>query len=300
MRPTGKPTTEVIESSRIAVVVRPSTGARIVSLQDRVTGREWLVPPEAEPVPRFGASYTDRPVYGWDEMVPTIDPCGFEGVALPDHGELWSKPWESVPARHQGGSRLAAESVLLGLRLEREIVPDLDGSVTFHYDLSNRGLRTVPAYWAGHPMFQVSTRARVVLSPQPPTAEVTLPPERSGIRSWREVEALQAGLGRGEFLKVWIRHRPAAITITDDDDWLELSLTGRAIRDVALVWDRGAFVRSTAIAVEPATGGQDHPGGMWQRAGHLTARPGEELSWSLTLRLGSTRPPGVLPTNAGG
>ena len=89
-----------LRSSDVEIVVVPALGAKITNLR-RLPGREWLWRsdqiPLAPPIP--GASYVETADSGgWDECFPTVGPCLLPenpAVLLPDHGELWSAPWET-------------------------------------------------------------------------------------------------------------------------------------------------------------------------------------------------------------
>src|SRR5262245_37293620 len=87
----------LLASEQVELAVVPELGARIISLRDRRTGRDWLWHPAGglklfrnQPGDRFETS----PLAGIDECFPTVVPCQHQGRALPDHGELWTAAWE--------------------------------------------------------------------------------------------------------------------------------------------------------------------------------------------------------------
>ena len=80
----------IVQSEAIRAEVEPAFGARVTSLVDRRTGRDWLVsgPPVA------GDTYGGAQAVGWDECFPTVAPCEhLDWGAVRDHGELWGRPW---------------------------------------------------------------------------------------------------------------------------------------------------------------------------------------------------------------
>jgi len=85
-----------LTSDRCSVGVVPAPGAKIVSLVDLRTKREWMWRP---PGPlrlwrnQEGAPFGESTFVGADECLPTIEPCTWRGRALPDHGEVWSAEW---------------------------------------------------------------------------------------------------------------------------------------------------------------------------------------------------------------
>ena len=86
--------------------VVPELGAKIISLKDLRSGREWLWhPPHGRKLfrNRPGDDFFRSPLVGIDECFPTIAPCVWEGRNLPDHGELWSLPWTVDDAAWSAG-----------------------------------------------------------------------------------------------------------------------------------------------------------------------------------------------------
>lgn len=87
-----------LESDHLRVDVAPGVGGRIVSLQERVGGHEflWRNPRlRLERVPP-GSPYDPNFYGGIDELLPNDIPERIDGVDCPDHGELWTMPldWE--------------------------------------------------------------------------------------------------------------------------------------------------------------------------------------------------------------
>ena len=91
-----------------------------------IAGREWLWRNDKLPyrTPLDGASYgATADTGGYDECFPTIAPCHlppdvpvYGGLALPDHGELWSgRPALDVSTPDAGGA--TARTVWTGRRM---------------------------------------------------------------------------------------------------------------------------------------------------------------------------------------
>lgn len=83
-----------LESDLLRAVIVPAVGGRVISLLHKPTGHEFLwrnptirlaqLPPGSEYDPNFYG--------GIDELLPNDLPETVAGVALPDHGELWTLP----------------------------------------------------------------------------------------------------------------------------------------------------------------------------------------------------------------
>ncbi len=144
------------ESVRLAVA--PELGGRVVSLQDRVSGREWLDgwQPAAKRRlwhPTDPADYVTGPGAGIDECLPTVLPCTVKRKALADHGELWNQPAAMDAALVLAGV-LACKWTLRALPLgfERRISLHAN-AVYFDYQLTNLAAKPTPFQWAWHPLF---------------------------------------------------------------------------------------------------------------------------------------------------
>src|SRR5258705_9650731 len=86
----------VLTSGQMQIIAVPELGARIISLKDLRSGREWLWHPNGgRKLFRNGSgdSFEKSPLVGMDECFPTIAPCSWRDRDLPDHGEVWSAAW---------------------------------------------------------------------------------------------------------------------------------------------------------------------------------------------------------------
>lgn len=241
---------------KVELRFRPNDGARIVSLRNRQTGREWLVPAEHEPRPSYGDKYTSaRRVYGWDEMLGTTEPTD----DIPDHGEVWAVPWRESPALSTDGLRHEVTGRVLPLTLVREILPTATG-ISFRYQLVNRGSTRCVAYWGAHPFFAVGRSANIVFDLQDVHARIDIPSSQSGKLDWPAVLRAADALRDGEFMKAWVRiPERGSLTVIDGQDRLRIGWEGRATEHLAVVWDRCRFASVPALAIEPMTAAADTP-----------------------------------------
>src|SRR6266481_4178400 len=86
----------ILSNQEVELAVVPELGARIISLKDLRTGREWLWHPTKGLKlfrNRAGENFESSPLVGMDECLPTIAPCCWRGRDLPDHGEVWATNW---------------------------------------------------------------------------------------------------------------------------------------------------------------------------------------------------------------
>jgi galactose mutarotase-like enzyme len=156
-----------LESEKLRAVIVPALGAKIVSLYDKAHQREWLAP-AMRPVKQtaYGADFVSQDMSGWDEMLPTIDACDWDGAHLPDHGEVWSVPWQLES--DQEALVLSVTGRVMPYRLTRSAVLLAPACLELRYTLTNTGQKTFPFLWAAHPQFLATPHTRIFLP-----AEVT-------------------------------------------------------------------------------------------------------------------------------
>ena len=86
-----------LRSDATAVRIIPSLGAKIFSLVNLKTGREWMWAPPGELrllKSKTGDMFPDGTKIGADECLPTIVACKWRGFQLTDHGDAWTEAWE--------------------------------------------------------------------------------------------------------------------------------------------------------------------------------------------------------------
>lgn len=203
--------------------------------------------------------------WGWDEMVPNVEPASYPGTGswagtqLPDHGEAWRLPW-SVLEEAVGSSSMECVGRVLPWSLRRRI--DLvERAVRSNYTYRNQGAHPMYAYWCAHPLFRYEAGMEIEV-------------EGGGaLASLSEGTSTKRFLRRGSVDRVRLSWRSgASIEVVWDPD----------VTPYVGIWacngDLGGYRQ---IAIEPATGGADRP--------HLAVPPplldpGEELAWWLEIR----------------
>ena len=284
-----------LRSDDLEVVVLPRRGAKIASLRHRPRGREWLEQPAGDLAhpPSYGSAFTDADMFGWDEMLPTIDaspyPDGeYRGVPLPDHGEVWTLPWET---------RIAGEILLCstaGQALPYRVTRTMrvqDARLQLEYELCATGTAPLWLLWAAHPQFAVDTgRTRVVLPAdvhQLLSVWPSIEPEpvewpRPDLESTR---GMPAGAGRKLYALPDAKIGTAGL-VDPDGTWLRLTWDPALVPYLGIWLDNGAYARHPVIALEPATGFYDDLARAASTQRTTRVHPERPLRWSLEVSLG--------------
>lgn len=152
------------EQCRVAVV--PELGAKILSLCNLRTHREWMWrPPGALRLWKNseGESFLNSTFVGADECLPTIAPCAWSGRTVPDHGEVWSIPWTlDSDALSKNIIRTTVSLPRSPFFFERSLTIN-QNKVLLDYRLTNIGSSSEPWLWALHPLLKFEPGDRLEL-----------------------------------------------------------------------------------------------------------------------------------------
>jgi hypothetical protein len=140
-----------LDNGHIALTLDPDFGARITSLMDLSSGRQWLVPGTCV----GGDTYLGEQARGWDECFPTIAPCDDATWGpLRDHGELWGRVWH-----HDG-----ATSVYIDPRFTFARNLHLQGAtLTAAYHITNKTAQPLPYLWSQHCLLATTPADRITI-----------------------------------------------------------------------------------------------------------------------------------------
>lgn len=155
-----------LENRELRVVVFPELGGRIWSIVYKPFNREILwhnphVQPQQVP---FGSAFDDVWCGGWEEMFPTAAPGFINRAPFPDHGELWSLPWDASLEESSGSValRLHCQAPVSGAGVEKcfSLRGD-DPRLDVTYAITNRSKLELPFMFALHPAFAISGGERI-------------------------------------------------------------------------------------------------------------------------------------------
>ncbi len=310
----GPCATLVLENDRLRLVVVPALGARVVSLVDRATSREWLVQGEPPAAPDAWSSpdavFSGPASYGWDECLPTVAPCPDPldpaAPALRDHGDAWGRPAASAA---EGGVLVATwTGIRWPFTLRREL--RVDGPVVrADYVLENRGPVELPFLWSMHPLFAIEPGSRIEVNDLRSVlvthaAGIDLPflprrvpwptatDDRGEPIAWDTVRAREAGTaaklygGQDAGAEEWLPGL-SAMTVPDGSR-LELSWCSLPVPAVGIWLDDGGWPTSAGQvqhALEPTTSPDDDLVSAVAAGRAMLAAPGERVAWEAMLRV---------------
>jgi Aldose 1-epimerase len=272
----------VLRTAAVEIEVVPELGAKIISLKNLRTQREWLWRPKDKlelfknsPQDDFSAST----LVGIDECLPTIAPCSWRGRQLPDHGEVWSRPWlvEQSAWRH-GILKTSIKLENSPLEFERTLRLRED-HLQFDYKLFNLAAMEEHFIWAIHPLLRLTEGDTLEL---PESTRALFNGD-----AW--IDSVASAIPQKKCCKAFghpVREGMAAIKNSVQGDWLQFTWDPDANNSLGLWLTRGGWHGHHHFAIEPTNANHDSlatAAGL-QRCGVIAGSA--STGWQLSVRVG--------------
>jgi hypothetical protein len=275
----------IVENDALRLEVWPQYGGRVSSVVDKADGYELLFdyPRELPTEPHYDMPYAKGWYAGWDECFPAAG-AGlyprhpYNGILVPDHGELWGLPTTAVPTKD--GITTVWHGLRFGYRLTRKLF--IEGtSLTTAYTLINLAPFDFQFVWSQHALLAM-----------PPDVELSFPPsaafDREGERFSRP-GSLPANRAWKRFAPapidgpVTVRYpkRPPGRSLTID----YTSETG--LRAYWALWvNTGGWEHHRHFAVSPTTGRHDAIDRAILDGSAATVGPSGRADWTVRWTVG--------------
>ena len=158
--------TIILENDLIRIVCIPDLGGKIWQITEKSQGKDMLWHnPRIKPRPvAMHASYDDHFYGGWDELFPNDIAELIQDESMPDHGEVWSLPWdyEVQQLADEVIVHLWVETPISVCRMEKWIkLRTGEWKIRFEHKLTNHGDKPLPFLWKLHIAMQVDEYARI-------------------------------------------------------------------------------------------------------------------------------------------
>jgi len=165
----------ILTNEHIRTCVIPELGGKITSLKHLPTEREWLWSNPYLPLQpvAYGSSFTEKyDTGGLDECFPAVaggayPDAPWDGVLIPDHGELWCQPWQ-VEIVESSAKQIILSMVCYGVRFPYRFQRTLTISaerpaLTLEYQVSNLTSFDMPFIWSIHPILTIEEGMQLLL-----------------------------------------------------------------------------------------------------------------------------------------
>lgn len=132
----------------------PEDGARISVL--KYAGHDLLTanPPSFKPPDRFYGEYETRPVYGYDDCFPSVDPCIYpdEQFECRDHGELCWQEWQ---VQTKGNSLICNTDCLKPEVTFKRMLDFAGNKLTWRFEVVNVSVKKIAFLHVMHALLPV-------------------------------------------------------------------------------------------------------------------------------------------------
>lgn len=155
-----------LSNGSLELAAVPELGAKITSLKNLCTGREWMCRPAGGMRlfrNRPGDDFAGSTLVGWDECLPTIAPCTWNSQALPDHGEVWSVAWDVDREAWRRGVLTTSVRLAVSPLVFRRTVTLAGREIRLEYALANESDEAQAFLWAMHPLLSIENGDRLEL-----------------------------------------------------------------------------------------------------------------------------------------
>lgn len=275
-----------LANDHVALTLQPDFGARVTSLTDRGTGRQWLVTGDCV----GNAAYLGDQARGWDECFPTVGVCSHAGWGGPmrDHGDLWGRPWtvahadDACTATHAAARYTFVRSLCLQ-----------GAGIVADYHLTNHGPEVLPYLWSQHLLLATTPADRIALQG---VTDIRAGGQRVDWPQYGSRDLTRVGAPDDGFaLKLYGQAQHAAsAAITGPDGGILFDWSGADIPAFGLWLDYGGWPPGAPVhqvALEPATAPADDLAAA-EAMGHARLlAPGATHRWSVGITL---TPPGLI------
>lgn len=299
-----------LEDEAARVVIVPSLGAKIVSIYDKRLSFEWLVGPQRPLQPViYGSSFVAQDMSGWDEMFPTINACDYPlpgeyaGGFLPDHGEVWSLPWQ-VESQEAAGLVLRVDGVALPYCLRRRAALVSPGVLLLEYQLENTGIAPFAYLWAAHPQYVAGEHTAIVLPESATQVINVLPGEVWGAAGerypWPHPRSKDGRLWELERIRSADNHDCRKFYLPPESPipWaalvnqhlgcsLRMEWSPAELPYLGIWVDEGTYNPQAVVALEPSNGYYDSLDVAIRNRRVSIIEGGTRHAWSLVVRFGA-------------
>jgi hypothetical protein len=162
-----------IENTLIRADFLPELGGKMIRLEEKTSGHQWLLPPQSKGGlyrrASLGDNFEEYDTSGFDECFPTVEQCqiaslnngnGKNTMELPDHGEIWSRTWEYS----LGGNELHLSIRGAGAKyLFSKIISLDENRIDLKYRVENLSDADIPYLWSAHPLLDVVPGSQIIV-----------------------------------------------------------------------------------------------------------------------------------------
>lgn len=300
-----------LESSLIRVQIMPHIGSNMCSFFYKPKNLELLIQSlydkknKKYKVEPYGGDLTRGEASGFDEMFPTVLGCYYEsfpweGIRIPDFGEVWSTPWEYEVEKNK--LTMKVHGVRFPYQLEKTVYFTEDNILRIDYILTNFSNFNFDFLWMAHTNFILEENSEIIFPESVNSIIITANPSgrlgRYGDEhSWpsfisSDCKNIILNKVRSKMEKDWAKYYVkgkmpegwCALKYSKSNLILALSFPVEKVPYLAVLPNEGGFGDDAfSILVEPCTSSFDRLDMARVRGEYSSISPKSNYSWYLNL-----------------
>jgi hypothetical protein len=285
-----------VDTGSLTGLFLPQYGAKLASLRDNKTGREFLEQAAGTNYKKlaYAGDYVAAECSGFDDMFPTCDKyrCGrfpWEGAELPDHGEVCGLAWDYETGEES--VHLWVYSPRFGYKLEKRVSAK-DGKLIINYRAENNTPFEFDFLYGAHCMIAAEEGARIETE-FAPGRRATLIFDKSGKRGgygspfvWQAGSGLTPGRGDKSNYKIFFDDpaKEGWCTYTYKDGVsLRFCYSAGKLPYLGIWFNWGDLNGMYNFAFEPCSGSYDRPDLARMHNQYSVLEPRGSYEWSLSF-----------------
>lgn len=158
-----------LENEKLKVKLMPYLGGKMTELILKESGTQFLKPSDLSlediPKPEFGDPFLQPHAFGFDECFPNVSPSAIplngSFIDLPDHGELWTRPWK-YEQEDKNKIILYTGGKLLDYMFSKK-VQIIGNTLSIDYELKNFENTLFYYIWLAHPLLDIQQGDELIL-----------------------------------------------------------------------------------------------------------------------------------------
>lgn len=285
-----------LENSHIKLCLTPCFGARVISLINKHTGRDWLVSGKVLGDSGKGAIYGGNQAKGWDECFPTVAPVHTSISPWPkpirDHGELWGRPWSCVATENAIDACYQSHQFKFTRRITL-----VGNMLKLNYGVENLTAEPLPYLWSQHCLLATTTQDTISLAGSAALFHSTYcsdsnapknfpwPILHSSLPSLETIQKTDAKFALKAYSLVEGR---LFVEIGHAGEYIQFEWADTDIPYVGIWLDYGGWPDDTPthqVAIEPTTSASDDLSQAIRKQQAPFLEPEEQHNWSASISL---------------
>jgi hypothetical protein len=264
----------------------PDDGARIVSLNYAGHNLFTLNADNFRNPDRFYGEYETRPVYGYDDCFPTVDPCTYPlGIfECRDHGELCWQEWNTEIR----GNSLICQTECLKPAVSFKRTLSFDGNrLSWLFEVTSLADERSVFLHVMHALLPLDGIAGLVL-PECKTIFDEIKIEETGLRGSDDAGEHLMAFQPGSFCMLLLREITEGFVKLRFKDGLalEIRFDKKLFPTLGIWWNNGGYPEGGAVrtecAFEPLPGTCSDLAKSFNDGVYLSVEPGKQMVWEIS------------------